>query len=39
MCYPVVMFRTGGSEGKRFMIRSRLLTDGELEEYGVEARA
>jgi uncharacterized protein (DUF779 family) len=88
MCYPVGMFRTGGSdvllqtleidgldpiefymsasqyeywkythltvdlvdgrgsgfsveapEGKRFMIRSRLLTDGELEEYGVEARA
>ena len=87
MCYPVGMFRTGGSdvllqtleidglepigfymsasqfeywkythltvdlvdgrgsgfsveapEGKRFMIRSRLLTDGELEEYGVEAR-
>jgi len=87
MCYPVGMFRTGGSdvllqtleidglapiefymsasqfeywkythltvdlvdgrgsgfsveapEGKRFMIRSRLLTDGELEEYGV-ARA
>ena len=88
MCYPVGMFRTGGSdvllqtleidglapieffmsasqfeywkythltvdlvdgrgsgfsveapEGKRFMIRSRLLTDGELEEYGVGARA
>jgi uncharacterized protein (DUF779 family) len=88
MCYPVGMFRTGGSdvllqtleieglepiefymsasqfeywkythltvdlvdgrgsgfsveapEGKRFMIRSRLLTDGELAEYGVEARA
>ena len=88
MCYPVGMFRTGGSdvllqilaidgldpiefymsvsqyeywkythltvdlvdgrgsgfsveapEGKRFMIRSRLLTDGELEGYGVEARA
>ena len=88
MCYPVGMFRTGGSdvllqtleidglapieffmsasqfeywkythltvdlvdgrgsgfsveapEGKRFMIRSRLLTDGELGEYGVEARA
>ncbi|KQM59297.1 DUF779 domain-containing protein [Agreia sp. Leaf210] len=88
MCYPVGMFRTGGSdvllqtleidgldpiefymsasqyeywkythltvdlvdgrgsgfsveapEGKRFMIRSRLLTDGELEEYGVEARS
>jgi uncharacterized protein (DUF779 family) len=88
MCYPVGMFRTGGSdvllqtleiegldpiefymsasqfeywkythltvdlvdgrgsgfsveapEGKRFMVRSRLLTDGELAEYGVEARA
>jgi uncharacterized protein (DUF779 family) len=31
-------FSVEAPEGKRFMIRSRLLTDGELEEYGVEAR-
>ena len=32
-------FSVEAPEGKRFMIRSRLLTDGELAEYGVEARA
>lgn len=32
-------FSVEAPEGKRFLIRSRLLTDDELEEFGVEARA
>lgn len=32
-------FSVEAPEGKRFLIRSRLLTDDELEEFGVDARA